>query len=219
MNTLAHIEFIYFDLGNVLISFDHSRACQQIAELTGISPRRAEQILFDSGVQTQYERGEISTREFHLYFCEQARVEVSLENLCFAASNIFEPLETSIQLLKTLNRAGHRLGLLSNTCDCHWKFCLNDDRFSFLHSGFELTVLSFIEGRAKPDTDIYRTAARLANCDPGSILFIDDKQENVKAAQSFGFDGIHFVGFSELLRELAKRDLTEKGPDTFNLKS
>ena len=59
MNTLAHIEFIYFDLGNVLISFDHSRACQQIAELTGISPRRAEQILFDSGVQNQYERGEI----------------------------------------------------------------------------------------------------------------------------------------------------------------
>jgi FMN phosphatase YigB (HAD superfamily) len=49
---MTRIKFIYFDLGNVLISFDHSRAFQQIAELTGISAELAEQILFNSGLQT-----------------------------------------------------------------------------------------------------------------------------------------------------------------------
>jgi FMN phosphatase YigB (HAD superfamily) len=131
---MLQIEFIYFDLGNVLISFDHSRAFQQIAELTGIPPARAEQVLFGGGLQTQYESGVISTEEFHQYFCEQTRTNISLESLCFAASNIFEPLDDSIQLLLTLNQAGHRLGLLSNTCDCHWRFILDDARFSFLHS-------------------------------------------------------------------------------------
>jgi len=206
---MTQIEFIYFDLGNVLISFDHSQAWQKIAELTGIPPERAGQILFNSGLQTQYEKGEISTGEFHRYFCNQAQVNISLENLCFAASNIFEPLDDSIQLLKTLNLAGHRLGLLSNTCDCHWQFLLGDDRFNFLHSSFEQTVLSFVEGRVKPDTDIYRIAANHANRDPASILFIDDKQENVKAAQSFGFDGVHFQALSELRNELTKRGLVQ----------
>jgi len=200
-------EFIYFDLGNVLISFDHSRAWQQIAELTGIPPERVEQILFNSGLQTLYEKGEISTAEFHQYFCEQAHSDISVEDLCYAASNIFEPLDDSIQLLKTLKRAGYRLGLLSNTCDCHWNFCLDDTRFNFLPSSFEQTVLSFIVGHAKPETEIYQIASNQVNCDPESILFIDDKQENVKAAQSYGFDGIHFQGFSKLLSELNKREL------------
>ena len=206
---MSRIEFIYFDLGNVLISFDHSRAFQRIAGLTGISPARVEQVLFNDGLQTQYEKGEISTPEFHQYFCRQTQTDISLENLCFAASNIFEPLDDAIQLLRTLKLAGHRLGLLSNTCDCHWKFCLGDCRFEFLHSVFEHTVLSFMTGFAKPDMNIYRVAANMANCDPGSILFVDDIEENVKAAQSYGFDGVLFRGFPDLLNELTKRELIQ----------
>ncbi len=204
---MNRIQFIYFDLGNVLISFDHSRAWQQIAGLTGIPPERVEKILFNSGLQIQYEKGEISTEEFHRYFCQQAQLGISLEDLCFAASNIFDPLDDSIQLLQTLSQAGHRLGLLSNTCDCHWQFFRDDVRFNFLHSSFEQTVLSFETGCMKPAVEIYRRAARQANCNPQSILFIDDLDENVKAAQSYGFDGIHFQGFSGLLNELTKREL------------
>jgi HAD superfamily hydrolase (TIGR01509 family) len=204
---MKRIEFIYFDLGNVLISFDHSRAWQQIAGLTGIPSERVEKILFNSGLQIKYEKGEVSTKEFHRYFCQQAQVSISLEDLCFAASNIFDPLDGSIQLLQTLSQAGHRLGLLSNTCDCHWQFFRDDVRFNYLHSSFEQTVLSFETGCMKPDTDIYRIAARQANCDPESILYIDDLEVNVKAAQSYGFDGIHFQGFSGLLNELTKREL------------
>ncbi len=204
---MNRIQFIYFDLGNVLISFDHSRAWQQIAGLTGIPPERVEKILFNSGLQIQYEKGEISTEEFHRYFCQQAQLGISLEDLCFAASNIFDPLDDSIQLLQTLSQAGHRLGLLSNTCDCHWQFFRDDVRFNFLHSSFEQTVLSFETGCMKPAMEIYRRAARQANCNPQSILFIDDLDENVKAAQSYGFDGIHFQGFSGLLNELTKREL------------
>ncbi len=204
---MNRIKFIYFDLGNVLISFDHSRAWQQIAGLTGIPPELVEQMLLNSGLQTQYEKGEISTVEFHRYFCQKAQVSISVESLCFAASNIFDPLDDSIQLLQTLSEAGHRLGLLSNTCDCHWQFLRDDVRFNFLHSGFEQTVLSFVAGCMKPDADIYRIAARQANCDPESILFIDDLEENVRAAQSCGFDGVHFREVSGLLNELTKREL------------
>lgn len=207
---MRRIKFIYFDLGNVLISFDHLLAWEQIFRLTGIPPERVEEVLFHSGLQTQYEKGQISTGDFHRFFCRQTGASISLESLCYAASNIFEPIDDSIRLLQSLKEAGHRLGLLSNTCDCHWEFCLGDDRFKFLRSSFEQTMLSFKLGLAKPDTEIYRVAANQANCDPESILFIDDKRENVKAAQAYGFDGIHFQGLSELSDELNDRELVRR---------
>jgi FMN phosphatase YigB (HAD superfamily) len=175
--------------------------------LTGISPQRVEQVLFNGGLQVQYEKGEISTQAFQQFFCKQAQVDISLENLNFAVSNIFEPLGEMIRLLDELQRAGHRLGLLSNTCDCHWQFLLGDDRFKFLHSSFEQIILSFVVGCAKPESDIYRIAAERANCEPSSILFIDDLQENVSAAKLFGFEGIHFQGSSDLIEQLKKTGL------------
>lgn len=204
---MRRIEFIYFDLGNVLISFDHSRAWEQISRLTGVPEEGVETTLFHSGLQTQYEKGEISTGDFHRYFCRQTGASISLESLCYAASNIFEPIDESIRFLQSLKMAGHRLGLLSNTCDCHWEFCLADDRFKFLRSGFEQTMLSFKLGLAKPDTEIYRVAANQADCDPAAILFIDDKKENVDAAREYGFDGIHFQTLSGLLADLKNRVL------------
>ena len=45
------------------------------------------------------------------------------------------------------------------------------------------------------------------DCQPESILFIDDKLKNVESAQSCRIDGIHFQGATELLNELTKRQL------------
>ena len=70
---MTHIEFIYFDLGNVLINFDHSRAWQKIALLTGIPPEHAEQIIFNSGLQTQYEKGEFQPKSFTGIFASKPR--------------------------------------------------------------------------------------------------------------------------------------------------
>ena len=39
--------FIYFDMGNVLLTFSHELAAKQTAELCGIPEKLAWQILFD----------------------------------------------------------------------------------------------------------------------------------------------------------------------------
>ncbi|MGY8768380.1 MAG: HAD family hydrolase [Pirellulales bacterium] len=206
---MTAIKFIYFDLGNVLLNFNHDRGCRQLSELTGVSVERVQEILFTNGMQQRYETGQITTEEFHQHFCDETQTDASLADVCQAASNIFTPMDTTIQLAHALKQVGHRLGLLSNTCDCHWQFCIKDSRFGFLHELFETTVLSYAVGHMKPEADIYRIAANLADCDPGSILFIDDKIENTTAAKQFGFDVIHFQGISSLIPELIKRKLIQ----------
>jgi putative hydrolase of the HAD superfamily len=47
-------------------------------------------------------------------------------------------------------------------------------------------------GFAKPDAEIYRYAAKLANADVEACLFVDDQLPNVEAARAIGMAGHHY---------------------------
>jgi len=198
-------QFIYFDLGNVLLHFDHGRAARQMAELAGTTPELVREVVFRSDVELRYERGDISTAEFHEIFCRQTSTSPPLAALLTAASDIFEPNRLVISLLSQLSHNGHRLGLLSNTNDAHWSFV--KDTFPELTQSFELIALSFQLKSLKPEAEIYAQAARLAGVDPAGILFIDDRAENVSGAVEVGFDAIQFQGHRQLVSDLVARNL------------
>jgi len=195
--------FIYFDLGNVLLSFDHQRAARQMAAVAGITFEEVWEVVFGSGFHLRYERGEFSTAGFHERFCRQTGSTPALEPLAAAASDIFEPIPAVITLLDQLSRAGYRLGLLSNTNDAHWSFILAT--FPELPRWFEVLALSFELKSLKPEPEIYRQAASLAGVAPEEILFIDDRPENVSGAVAAHFAAIHFQGYDHLVAELIAR--------------
>ena len=46
--------FVFFDLGNVLVNFDHQIAVQKLAALSGRSPDEVRQAVFDSDLQNRF---------------------------------------------------------------------------------------------------------------------------------------------------------------------
>ncbi len=67
-------------------------------------------------------------------------------------------------------------------------------------------VISGHEGVIKPDPRIYEIAlARMGNPDPGEVLFIDDRQENVDAARALGFLAHRFETAEKLADELHRQ--------------
>ncbi len=198
-------KFIYFDLGNVLLNFDHQRAARQMAEVAGTSPAAAWDAVFTTGLELRYERGEMTTAEFHALFCQLTGTTSSVAALSHAASDIFEPNPAVIDLLGKLRRHGRRLGLLSNTNDAHWSFITS--AFPDLPGQFEVVALSFELQTLKPEQEIYAQAARLAGCEPAAILFIDDRTENVAGAQAAGFDAVQFTDHPTLVADLLARGL------------
>jgi len=58
------IRAILFDLGNVLLPFDHMRIARALAGHTTHSPHDLYQSFFDSPVQALHDEGHISGREF-----------------------------------------------------------------------------------------------------------------------------------------------------------
>ena len=61
--------FLYFDLGNVILHFDHRVAARQIAELTELPEQRVWDVLFAGGLELRYEAGELDDCRFYEEFC------------------------------------------------------------------------------------------------------------------------------------------------------
>lgn len=197
------IDFIYFDLGNVILGFDHDRGCRQISELAGVSEEIVRSAIFDENLDRQYDTGTIDSDEFHRRFCESARCSIGKHELLHAASNIFTPNLAIFPLITQLRSANLSIGLLSNTCEAHWEFVRS--RFSILRSFFSPIILSYEVHAIKPDREIYERAIAESGASPQRCFFVDDMMENVNGATAAGMDAVLYRSVPELVHELERR--------------
>ncbi len=201
----SQTQFVYFDLGNVLLDFSHQQAANQVASLCGISQQDAYRVLFEEGHQWAYESGKVTSEEIHATFCDVTQTASPLQDWLLATSDIFQPKPDVWKIAQRLAEHGFPLGILSNTCAGHWDFCqLN---YPELLSRFSVHALSFRIGTMKPNPDIYIQAARLASTPPENVLFIDDRPENIESARLLGIDAIHFLGAEDLAKRLSHRGI------------
>ena len=200
-------EFFYFDLGNVLLKFDHQIACRQMAEVAGVSIDRVRAVVFEGALQHRYERGEISSRQFFETFCRRTDTRPEFDLLMLAASAIFELHSAVVPVLVRLKNEGRRLGILSNTCPPHWDF-VSAGRYAILNGTFEQHVLSYEVGAMKPDAAIYKAAIDRAGVPADRVFFVDDRLENVEGARAAGIDAVLFTTASQLARDLRSRGVS-----------
>src|SRR5690348_16258110 len=114
-------KFFYFDLGKVLLDFDHRHACRRVAAISGVSAERVWDVVFASGLELRYEAGAIDDRAFYESFCQAADARPDREAFERAHSDIFSPNIPLWPIVSGLAAAGYRLGILSNTCPAHWR--------------------------------------------------------------------------------------------------
>lgn len=198
-------EYLYFDLGNVLLFFDHQRGIGTISRLSGLTPRRIHEIIFDTPLQVQYESGQIDTQQFCQKFCELGDIQMDHRQLVQAASDIFWVNRSMVPLLANLRRANIPMGILSNTCDAHWMF-IRELKLGFFDF-FSQFILSFEKHSMKPEAGIYEAAVEAVGLEPRQIFFVDDLEKNVRGACDVGIDAIVFQSACELARQLARRGL------------
>lgn len=201
-------DFIYFDLGGVLLSFSHDRMCEQMAAVVGIPTAIVQQALLDASagpsLQWRLERGDLTPDEAFQHFCDQTGTSPDRAALYQAASDIFAPIDDTIALAERLHGIGLAMGILSNTNSFDWQF-VTDGRYPFLAQRFTHHALSFEARAMKPEPEIYRYAAELAGYPPERIFFTDDRAENVAGALAAGFDAVVFESAEQLAEQLTLR--------------
>jgi putative hydrolase of the HAD superfamily len=198
-------KFLFFDLGNVLVTFTVERMCRQMAEASGIEPAEVRRAVFEGRLEADYELGRITARDFYEGFCRATGSRPEYDALRRAADDIFELNLPIVPVIAGLYQAGCRLGILSNTCAGHWEHCTR--RFRMLEELFHVHALSYRVGAMKPDRAIFQAAARLAGTAPEEIFFTDDVAGHVAGARAAGFDAVQFTSVSDLVAELRRRGL------------
>ncbi|MFD6948531.1 HAD family hydrolase [Nocardiopsis sp. TSRI0078] len=111
--------------------------------------------------------------------------------------------ETMVALVGELAASGRRIGLLSNLPE---ELAVHYEAHHPWLGNFHVRAFSCRLGRAKPEPEAYRWCQEALGVEPGRILFVDDRQENVLGARETGMRAHLFTSAARLREELALGD-------------
>jgi HAD superfamily hydrolase (TIGR01509 family) len=195
------IEALLFDLGKVLIDFDFEIGLRSMLA-SCLTPRdKFEAVLWDEKWMRRYERGEISTEDFHKYLCDSASLNMDLARFQETWSSIFLPDPIVSEDILLALKANYPLILVSNTNHGHAEF-IRDKYNIFNH--FDHLIFSHEVGSLKPDRRIFESAIAASGRSPGNLFFTDDREENVLAAREMGMHAHRFVSEPLLVEALGE---------------
>jgi putative hydrolase of the HAD superfamily len=196
------IKTVFFDLGNVILFFDHQLMCRQVADFCHLPPEAILPLLHTQG--DAYERGAIDSRALHAHLSELSGKKLDFHGLMNAFSDIFQPNVAMVSIVKSLKRQHIPLYLLSNTCEAHFDFAYT--HFPLLHL-FDGYILSYEVNARKPEDKIFEAALSKASCAKEECFYIDDVPEYVDAARKLKIDAEVYTHPELLLTQLNARGL------------
>jgi len=199
-------DFVFLDLGNVIVMFDRERAHRQMAAVAGVPVEAVQATLAATQLEQRLERGLIDWPGFHAEFSRHVGAAANPTLLAAAASDMFTLNVEMLPVIAGLARAGVPIGILSNTCGIHWEHLLSK-RYAILPGTATVTVLSHEVSAVKPEPAIYAAAAAQVGVAPERIFFCDDIPAHVEAARACGWDAEVFESASGLIGALHRRGL------------
>ena len=114
-----------------------------------------------------------------------------------------ETIAPTAELIADLKQAGYRLYVLSNMSREFIDFLREQE----VYANFNGDVVSCEVGVVKPMPEIYDVLLERFSLEPSETIFIDDRRENIDAAEAKGISAFHFdrndyAGSCERLREI-----------------
>lgn len=194
------IKLIIFDLGNVILNFDHMIICRKLSKISKLSPQQIYDIIFVSGLERLYDEGKISTKNFFKQISNKLKLNIPFKEFKQIWEDIFwlnEGIEEVIMRLKEK----YKLFLLSNTNQLHFEFAKN--KFDIL-TFIDEYILSYKIGYTKPDAKIFYEALKKSMVSASQCIYIDDIKEHIDAASKIGINGILFQSIDELKKDLPR---------------
>lgn len=151
-----------------------------------------------------HERGEMSGEELLERVAAMARRPLDRDELAARWLDMFDRAQEMLDLAAGL-RSSHRVYLLSNVGEMHWRHLNAEYGLDRIAHG---VLTSFEAGAVKPEARIYREAEQRFALEPAATVFIDDLPPNVAGAQACGWHAIHHrdaARTAERLRALGVR--------------
>jgi epoxide hydrolase-like predicted phosphatase len=183
-----------FDVGGVLIEWDNEHIIRDISKTLKLSSA----VIRDTWKTLI---GNITEEDFWLRFTDKTGTKHLLpEESLFLREfkKRYSPNTEVLEIVKKLDEGGITLAILSNTITSHVAYLEEKG----IYQRFPITVFSHEVGIAKPDATIYELTLKKVGVQPEQAFFVDDRVENIAAANKLGIKGIHFQSASQLQNDL-----------------
>ena len=200
------LQAVIFDYGMVLSTAQEAAPLAALKEIT-----RLDDTAFDAHYwrhRHAYDMGTLNGTTFWQTISGDANlgltppeIERLIENDVLMWSTLNE---TMIRWVAAIQDAGFRTAILSNMGAELLSYMRQE--FGWL-GRFDHHTWSCELGIAKPDPAIYRYTCEQLGVAPSDALFLDDKPENIAAAESVGLPAIQFSTVEALEGELSRRGL------------
>ena len=201
------IKNVIFDFGQVIAYFNPEYMTAPYVD-NEADKRLVSEVLFDRLYWDRLDLGTIEDSEV-LELCHK-RLPERLHGACDEAYYnwvynlpIIEGMDELVKYIK--ERYGVRVFLISNISKY---FVAHRDEIPILKE-FEYCVFSSLLGVCKPSHIIFDHLCKTCNLLPSESIFIDDNENNIKGARSFGLEGYLFDGSSAKLKDHLDKILTK----------
>ena len=192
------IKQIWFDFGNVFIPV-FPKIAQESFEKQSVQLSREEIKLLNNSLET----GKLIDSEFFETIASSCKYLKSISSIEKGWNELLGTLTDQNLFLKKLKQR-YTLCLVSNTNITHIK-TIKKDSGPFLWNNFirqfEALFLSYEIGHRKPNPAYFNHVLKQLNINPNAVLFIDDSDENIEAANKLGFKTLKFNLHEEDLRQ------------------
>lgn len=194
------IKAITFDVGGVLHSNENEHVYEDIKRTLRID---------DDTFGREYARlvplvaeGRLSEAEFWDQFLAATGTTAPLPQkslLVREYARRFTPREDVLRIVQELRDRDYQLAVLSDTIPSHYEYNLAQG----IYDPFPVRIFSHLVELRKPNPAIFQLLLEKVSRQPGEVVFIDDLEVNIEAAQSLGILGIQFTSAQKLRDELS----------------
>jgi putative hydrolase of the HAD superfamily len=198
MKNRPNVDFVIFDLGNVLIDIDYHHSMALMKSALPASLHYKVDNCYSAEFHKDYEKGELTSAEFRQEFRSYFHTNWSDAEVDYYWNSLLGTIpDYRLEMVRKL-KTQYQVGILSNTNEIHIEAVYVQlqaqhgmDNFDSL---FDWVFYSHEMGLAKPSQDIYQKLLLELGTTANRVLFFDDLQANVAGAASVGIQAIQVMG-------------------------
>lgn len=199
------IKHVVFDIGQVLVHYDPTIPFQRLI------PDDQQRAFFFENVCTspwniEQDRGRSWADAEAMKIAEYPEWETHIR--AFRAhwhEMVPYAYDDTVNILAAAIEAGYDVTFLTNfSADT---FVEAQEMYPFLKSGRGVTVSGRVK-LIKPDPAIYDLHTKVFDLDPAATLFIDDNEQNIISARTYGWQALYFANEKALQPELERFGLS-----------
>jgi putative hydrolase of the HAD superfamily len=198
------IHAVLFDFGMVLSGPPDPASWERLKRVFAADETSFHQAYWSH--RDDYDRGTLTSRAYWQIVADDLHQPLSPEALAeLVAADIglwTQPNQEMIDWASSLQRAGIKTGILSNMPDAMEVGIVQT--FAWL-ADFDHHTWSHRLLLAKPEPAIYHHAAEGLGLPPSEILFIDDRMENIAAAEAVGMQAIQYTNHAAFVQTMNER--------------